>query len=135
MEALASQKMRKNRNSYVKTLDSFFDLRPQKTRSEAVETRLGQMRVILFLEDLGPVDVYKQAEERINREILENTEEAPRIEAAPTEAEGPGEAPGIGLDSRGSGNWQSSRRRSSGNWICGRRSGRASFSWNSRSRS
>lgn len=101
METLANQKMRKNRNSYVKTLDSFFDLRQREELSSQKDVSFGQIRVILFLEDLGPVEVYKEAEERIDQEILEGKT---HDEVIPRETENLSlteNAGGVGLDSRG----------------------------------
>ena len=56
--------MRKNKNSYVKTLDSYFTLLTNDNEM------VGEIRIILFLEDLGPIELYEESEKQIDQEIL-----------------------------------------------------------------
>ena len=60
--------MEKLDNSYVKTLDSFWPIHDPKQPS--ANQTIGELRVKLFLEDLGPMDLYKQSEENIEKEIM-----------------------------------------------------------------
>ena len=66
MEALLKQNNDVDSTKYSKTLDSFFELHRKEENSSE-----GEVRVRVVLEDLGPMERYRQAEERITQEILD----------------------------------------------------------------
>lgn len=103
MEALSKQKIVRNRNSILKSLDGYFDLRAEDVRGEN-GAKVGELRVVAFLEDLGTLELFKEAEERIDREILEKVVREEEKEEDGPESTGSSQqnAPGgVALNSRG----------------------------------
>ena len=66
--------MKKSLSSYVKSLDSFYPIKsPQKFDNKdeiSYDDEIGELRIKLFLEDLGPIEMYQEHEKKIEEEIL-----------------------------------------------------------------
>lgn len=69
MDSLLLQKKTITGNSFLKCLDSLYDLM-EKNELNYEKKSKGDIRIILYLEDLGPIEQYKQSETEINKEIL-----------------------------------------------------------------
>lgn len=51
-------------------MNSIWSVHPVKNNSINTDEILGEFRIKLFLEDLGPIELFKQSEQKIEEEII-----------------------------------------------------------------